>query len=48
MYQNVYHYDSHYHPSIIGRSDLMLYMMAARALAGEDMAKISGSHAYAF
>ncbi len=27
----VYHYDSHYHSSIIGGKDLILFMMVARA-----------------
>ncbi len=31
MYQIVYHYDSHYHSSIIGGKDLILFMMVARA-----------------
>jgi hypothetical protein len=39
MYQIVYHYDSHYHPLIIGGNNLMLYMTAARALAGKHIRK---------
>ena len=39
MYQTVYHYDSHCHPLIIGGNNLILHMMAPRALAGKHIRK---------
>jgi hypothetical protein len=40
VYKLVYNFDSHCHPSIIGRNNLIFYMMTAHALHGSTLSMV--------